>query len=90
MSRPLVGKAPGSAANNGAAIQRAAILDHLRHVGPLSTLEARRQLDVLAPAARIKELRDFGHEIATTWAMEPTDSGRLHRVARYVLVTAQG
>lgn len=53
--------------------------------GPLSTLEARRFLDVMHPAQRVLELRDAGKDIATHWATEAAEAGTLHRVARYVL-----
>lgn len=69
---------------NGAAAQRQCILAALRR-GPLTTLRARRELDVLRPAARVQELREAGHSIVTHWADEPSDCGRLHRVARYIL-----
>lgn len=70
---------------NSAEAQRQRILDALRH-GPLTTLRARQALDVMHPAARVMELRIAGHQVITTWALEPTDCGRLHRVARYVLL----
>jgi len=35
----------------------------------------------------VKELRhNEGHQILTAWSYEPTDCGKLHRVARYVLL----
>ena len=71
---------------NSASAQRNRLLEALsRH--PISTIEARRDLDILHPAGRVKELRhNEGHQILTAWSHEPTDCGRLHRVARYVLV----
>ena len=69
---------------NSAEAQRARLLDALR-IGPVTTLEARRELDIMAPAARVMELRGLGHQIATIWARQPTHCGKLHRVARYVL-----
>ncbi|MCO4875777.1 helix-turn-helix domain-containing protein [Paraburkholderia caribensis] len=71
-------------AGNSADAQRARLLEALRS-GPLSTLAIRSQLDVLMPAARVFELRQHGHNIQTTWVDEPTDGGRLHRVAKYAL-----
>lgn len=61
------------------------LLDALRK-GPISTLDARRDLDIVHPGGRAKDLRDSGHVITTAWSREPTDCGRLHRVARYVLL----
>lgn len=69
---------------NDVEVQRDRVLTALRE-GPLSTVEARRWLDIMHPAQRILELRDQGVDIDTTWTLEPTDCGRLHRMARYVL-----
>jgi hypothetical protein len=68
---------------NSAAAQRARLLAALS-LGPISTIEARRRLDVLMPAARVHELRhQAGHNIIMTWIRQSTDAGRLHRVALY-------
>lgn len=68
---------------NSAAAQRGRLLAALRQ-GPISTIDARRQLDVMMPAARVHELRhQAGHNIMMTWVRQPTDGGRLHRVALY-------
>lgn len=64
--------------------QRARLLDRLR-IGPVSTLEARRELEILCPAARVLELRRMGNDIATVWTREETEGGVPHRVALYVL-----
>ncbi len=69
---------------NDSASQRARILEALRR-GPVSTLAARKLLDVLHPAARIQELRKSGHNIRTHWATEEAQKGKPHRVASYVL-----
>lgn len=70
--------------------QRRLLLAALRS-GPISTIEAREQLNVIHPAARVMELRADGHRIVTTWSFEPDAWGRPHRVARYVLMReAQG
>jgi hypothetical protein len=71
--------------DNSAASQRNRILYHLRHAGPLTTLQARHQLDCMHPGMRICELRKSGHPIATVWVNDVTPEGRLHRVARYIL-----
>ena len=52
--------------------QRARLLTALRR-GAVSTIEARRSLDIISPASRIKELRDAGHTIVTAWTVEETD-----------------
>jgi hypothetical protein len=64
--------------------QRARLLDRLR-IGPISTLEARRSLEILAPAPRIKELREMGFPIETLRINQATESGIKHNVALYVL-----
>ncbi|MEI6709278.1 MAG: helix-turn-helix domain-containing protein [Methylococcales bacterium] len=64
--------------------QREQILNWLRRE-PLTTLQARKELDIMHPAARIQELREQGHNIITYWTTEDTGKGS-HRVARYVLL----
>lgn len=60
------------------------VLSALR-LGPLSTFEARRHLDVPHPAGRVLELRNAGHEITTFRVPEQSDIGRPHTIALYVL-----
>jgi len=74
-----------SKTGNDAAAQRLRALDMLR-TGPKSTLQLRREGDILAPAARILELKRRGYEILTQWVQQATDNGKLHRVALYVLL----
>jgi len=74
---------------NAAAAQRARALDMLR-AGPKSTLQLRRDGDILAPAARIMELKRRGFDILTQWVHQATDCGKLHRVALYVLLRQTG
>ena len=69
--------------------QRERILKALRK-SPLSTLAARRDLDVMHPAARVQELRDRGNQIITEWRHEATERGKTHRVANYVLLKEAG
>lgn len=64
--------------------QRRRLLDRLR-IGPISTLDARRDLDILMPAARIFELRERGYRIFTFRIDQQTDFGKRHNVALYVL-----
>ncbi|OIQ80991.1 hypothetical protein GALL_372520 [mine drainage metagenome] len=75
----------GNGSPNAAAAQRARILAHLQRGQPLTTIQARRDLDVLHPGARLMELRRAGWPIVMTWVREATDAGRLHRVGRYWL-----
>lgn len=52
--------------------QREAILDHLKRIGTITQLEALRYYGVGRLSARIKQLRERGHEIATHQD-DPTD-----------------
>lgn len=66
--------------------QRQRLLEAL-FCGSVSTLDARKRLDIMHPAARIKELREMGFNIVTHWALEPTKGGKLHKVARYAYLS---
>ena len=70
--------------DNSAESQRKRLLSHLYHA-PLTTLQARERLDIMAPAARVMELRKRGHDIKTVWTWDLSPSGKAHRVARYIL-----
>lgn len=72
-------------ADLSAAAQRARLLDALR-CAPVTTLEARRNLDVLHPAMRVCELRKDGYQIDTIRIQQETDGGVAHNVAKYVLL----
>lgn len=65
--------------------QRAVLLEALQTLASVSTYEARRDLDIYYPPARIKELRDDGYRILTHWQVVTTDAGIDHRVGLYVL-----
>ena len=80
---------PKFKAGNDAAAQRLRALDLLRS-GPKSTIQLRRDGDILAPAARILELKRRGFDILTQWVQQATDCGKLHRVALYVLLRETG
>lgn len=71
--------------DNSTEAQRQRLLAALRR-RPVTTIEARRDLDIMAPAPRIFELRQRGFQIVTIWAHQATDCGREHRVALYVLI----
>lgn len=75
-----------SALNTGNSVsaQRNRILDFLRK-HPLDTLTARKELDIMHPAARVMELRKRGFRIKTIEIDRPSDCGKIHRVACYVL-----
>ena len=70
---------------NSAAAQRNKLLAALRK-HPVSTIFARDELDIMAPAPRVFELRyNDGLNIRTHWKTEQTLCGKKHRVAEYVL-----
>ena len=57
----------------------------------VTTIQARRDLNVMQPAARIQELREQGYIIATIRQTIEDDHGRKHHaVARYVLIATPG
>jgi len=60
-------------------------LYHALQFAPVDTIEARKWLDIMMPAARIFELREQGKLIDTLRVIRPTDEGELHSVAQYVL-----
>lgn len=64
--------------------QRIRLLHALR-LFPISTLEARKHLDIMHPAGRVMELREEGNDIAMYRSHEETDSGIRHNVGMYVL-----
>jgi hypothetical protein len=70
--------------NSGKA-QRQRLLNRLKQ-GTATTIELRRDLDIMMPAARVHELRHrFGHDIHLHWITQATDCGKLHRVGLYEL-----
>jgi hypothetical protein len=69
--------------NTSIASQTQRLLEALQR-SPVDTITARKKLNILAPAARIKTLRDKGHKILTTLINAIDDYGRKHsRIARY-------
>ena len=52
---------------------------------PIGPLEAMKELGVMRLAARIKDLRDDGHEIDMSWNYVIDRNGEERRVARYTL-----
>lgn len=71
----------------GGHAQRSRLLTRLQ-LGPIDTLTARHELNILMPAARIKELKDMGHDIRSHRITHIDDQGRPHRgIALYYLPT---
>ena len=53
----------------------------------ITTIQARHELNILAPAPRVHELRhSHGRNIKTIPTIETTPEGYEHKVARYVLM----
>lgn len=77
---------PENHKDNSAHSQRMRLLEAFESSDSVTTIEARRDLDILMPAARVFELRARGYDIATIWTDGLTECGRKHRVARYVLM----
>lgn len=75
--------------SNTVAAQRARLLEYLRQHQRITTLEARKKLDVMHPAGRVQELRKEGIDIITCWRIDFTPEGKPHRVAEYVLMVGQ-
>lgn len=69
--------------------QRKRLLATLR-LRPVSTLFARRELDIMHPGGRVMELRKEGFNIITNCRYEETHSGKQHRVAEYILLSPTG
>lgn len=72
--------------NNSIEAQRGRLLATLKQ-RPLTTLQARSELNVMHPAGRVMELRASGYEIQMDWVMDCTPEGRWHRVGKYTLCT---
>ncbi len=70
---------------NSTEAQRHRLIERLLIVGMIDTITARRELDILCPAARVLELRKRGHRIDTVKIQRATDCGKLHRIALYIL-----
>ena len=75
--------------NNTSHNQRLRLLDYLKAYGTITTLQARSELDILAPAARIFELRHkYGFCIIKVDIVDYTEAKRKHTgIAKYVLVS---
>ena len=70
--------------SNGIDAQLHRVIAALRE-GPKSTIQLRRDFDVMMPAALVFQLRGAGYKITTQRTREATDCGKLHSVAQYVL-----
>jgi hypothetical protein len=71
-------------ARNSAEAQRGRLLAALAR-GPVDTVRAYRELDILHVPRRVFELRKQGYDISTQWTERYTEAGVPHRVGVYVL-----
>ncbi len=63
-----------------------AICLHAFAISPQSTIDLRHTHGVMMPAARVKELRNMGYDIATVRVTETTPDNISHKgVAKYVM-----
>ena len=72
--------------STNALCQKKRLLDYLKQHNRITTLEARTELDVMHPVARIQELKEDGNPIVTYKRVVDTGLGR-HIVAEYVLLS---
>ena len=76
--------------DNSAQNQRLKLLDWLLEKNSITTTQARTNLDIMSPAARILELKRHGYLINTVPAEWVSEHGINHKgVARYVLTQKQ-
>ena len=74
--------------DTSAEAQRTRLLAQLKQCA-VDTISARRDLNILAPAARVKELRQAGHPIQTQRMTITDEQGRPHHgIALYYLSSA--
>jgi len=77
-------------ASQSRAAQCAELLKWLQEHGRITTLQARNDLGIMHPAARIQELREAGHNIKTYWQLEADATGTQHKQGLYVLMSGKG
>lgn len=76
---------PPECQGNSAEAQRARLLHRLRQ-GPITTTEARHELDILHPPGRALELRRRGFIIGTETVEGLNSNGKIHNVGKYTLI----
>ena len=91
-SRPRQETAHKSHLNNTSTrTQRKRLLEALIELGAVNTMFARDRLNIMMPAARIKELTESGHDIVTDRITINDRDGRTHGgIACYVLIRLAG
>lgn len=74
--------------DTSAGAERARLLAQVQQTGSVTTIAARSDLNIMMPAARVKELRELGHPIKTHRVTMTDDHGRTHcGVAPYYIGT---
>ena len=76
------------ARGNSAETQHRRLLRAFRG-GPLTSIDGREHLDVLAFPARVSELEQAGHRFVRCWVLQVTSMGRTHRVVQITLVSKE-
>lgn len=72
---------------SGGSAQRRQLLEWMRNRGPIDTITARRDLNILMPASRIKELKNQGYSFHTQRITITDEQGRSHsNIALYTLI----
>jgi hypothetical protein len=54
---------------------------------PCTTIQARKELDIMNPSARVQELKAAGYDIISTPTTCDSGKAKHSRVARYVLLS---
>ncbi|NBI13755.1 hypothetical protein GVX81_09080 [[Haemophilus] felis] len=67
------------------ATQRQEIIKALR-LGSKSTIQFREEMGICSPAPRVKELRERGFDISTSYRQETDTAGVKHRIGVYTLI----
>lgn len=72
-------------ADNSTTAQRHRLAEYIQQYGSISTPEARKNCNVMMPAARIHELKRDGLNIDKVMVREESENGHIHRFARYFI-----
>lgn len=78
-------KLPPECQGNSTNAQRSRLLHRLRQ-RPVTTPEARHELDILSPAPRVLELRRRGFKIDMQRVPGLNSNGKVHNVGKYTLI----
>ena len=82
-----IGKLQTTLGSQPLPVQRQIVLDAL----PVTTIELRENYGIIAPAARIFELKARGYNIQKISVTATTAQGRTHnKIARYFLIISEG